>query len=347
MILPEWPRAHGFDRSKGYLKQQNADFIVEEQLPESPDGEGEHLWLLLEKDGQNTAWVARQLAKWAGVKPRDVSYAGLKDRHAVTRQTFSIHLPGKSAPSPHLINIEGVKVISCDRHSRKLKTGQLIGNRFIIRVRGCDQSLDAMKKQWLTITSQGVPNYFGPQRFGHHGQNVDKGLDWLSGRIKMPRHQQSIYLSAVRSYFFNTLLARRVEERSWDQVLNGDFVQFTEGKTGFYVESMEEDVVSRCKSGALSPCASLIGKNKETFLVLDERERSQLTEYVDTIHALESKGVARQFRKLRVFPESASFSELDGDPVFSFFLPAGAFATTVLSELIEVQNSDEERDWNE
>jgi tRNA pseudouridine13 synthase len=347
MALPEWPRAYDFPRVKGVLKQCNADFIVEEHLPERPDGDGEHLWLFIEKDGQNTAWVARQIAKWAGVKTRDVSYAGLKDRHAITRQTFSVHLPGKATPSPHLINIEGVEVISHARHSRKLKTGQLIGNQFTIRVRNSDEPLETIENRWDKIVAAGVPNYFGEQRFGHGGQNVEKGIEWLCGRMKIPRHQQSIYLSAVRSFYFNNLLANRVKQGNWNTVIENDFVQFTEGKTGFFVGALDEDIETRCKNRVLSPCASLIGKNKESFAGLEDRERSLLVDYAEVIRALEEKGVARQFRKLRVFPESANFSDVEGDPVFSFFLPAGAFATTVLHELIDVQPTEGERDWNE
>lgn len=335
MIHTTWPRAHDFNELTGRLKVENRDFTVEERLPEAPSGEGEHLWLDIEKDGQNTAWVARQIAKWAGCKPRDVSYAGLKDRHAVTRQTFSVHLPGQSGPSHHLLHIDGVRVLSAQRHHRKLKTGQLIGNRFTIRIRNVNALEEVIRAQWQQICTVGVPNYFGPQRFGHQGQNIQIGIELLLGRQKRPRHQQSIYLSAVRSFLFNELLATRVTDGTWNHVIKGDFVQFSEGKTGFYCETPEADVIQRCEQGVLSPCASLVGLNRESFPELDVRERKLLTEYSDVIDALEQKKVMRQFRKLRLFPEAPSLAFSDGDPVFSFFLPAGTFATTVLAELFD------------
>lgn len=347
MTHAAWPRAHGFALLDGRLKTENRDFIVEERLPETPSGDGEHLWLDIEKDGQNTAWVARQIARWAGCKPRDVSYAGLKDRHAVTRQTFSVHLPGQDAPSHHLLHIDGVRVVSASRHHRKLKTGQLIGNQFTIRVRGVSADPVQIEQYWGTICRQGVPNYFGPQRFGHDGQNVDVGFDLLLGKQKRPRHQQSIYLSAVRSFLFNELLAARVADQTWNKVIVGDFVQFSEGKTGFYSETQDADVVTRCEQGKLSPCASLPGLNRESFAELDRRERAELNQYSDIINALETKKVMRQFRKLRLIPESPVLSFIENDPVFSFFLPAGAFATTLLSELIDMGSTSGVKDINE
>jgi tRNA pseudouridine13 synthase len=331
----EWPKALGFTQASGALKARNEDFIVLERLPETPSGEGEHLWLDIEKNGQNTAWVARQLSKWAGLKPRDVSYAGLKDRLAITRQTYSIHLPGKTAPSPHLIHIDGVKVIGHARHNRKLKTGQLVGNHFKIRIRNCDANKDQIKTDWDRLCLTGVPNYFGPQRFGHNGQNVQTGIDWLLGRTKPQRHHQSIYLSAVRSYLFNQILAARVKDGSWNQLIHNDFAQFTEGKAGFYMKVPQEDDLTRCNAGQISPSASLIGLSKDDYPELDLRERALVTEFSDVVEALESRKVMRHFRKLRVIPENPTFEVVDNDPVFGFFLPAGSFATSVLTELID------------
>lgn len=333
MTQPVWPKGLQLTRINGVLKQCNEDFRVDERLPETPSGEGEHLWLTIEKNGQNTAWVARQVAKWAGCKPRDVSYAGLKDRHALTRQTFSVHLPGKNAPSEHSLDIDGVRVLDAVRHHRKLKTGQLIGNHFTIRVRQTGADEARLRADWDQICTLGVPNYFGPQRFGQNANNIATGIDLLLGKQNRPRHQQSIYLSAVRSAFFNDLLAARVENKTWNQLIEGDFVQFTEGKTGFYCESADDDTRRRCDAGKLSPCASLIGLNRESFPLLDTRERDQLADHQEVIEALEKRKVMRQFRKLRLFPEQPELTFDEGDPVFSFFLPAGTYATTLLSEL--------------
>jgi len=342
-----WPYAHGFSLSSGDIKQVNSDFKVEESLPEVPSGEGEHLWVTIEKDGQNTAWVARQLANWASVGQRAVSYAGLKDRHALTEQTFSVHLPGKSSPAIDSLQIDGVRVVSSARHHRKLKTGQLIGNRFQIRVRNCSVNLDQIRQNWERICQQGVPNYFGPQRFGHGGQNVKKAVDWLVAGAKVPRHNESIYLSSVRSYLFNQLLASRVVDGSWAALIDNDFAQFSEGKAGFYCESPEQNDIDRCNAGQLSPSASLPGLSKDEFLSLDQRESKVLQDYSDILEALKVRKVMRHFRKLRVIPENPSFENVATDPVFSFFLPAGSFATSVLREMFFFSSTAEAKDWNE
>ena len=338
-----WQRAYDFPLSPGELKACNNDFMVTERLPEQASGEGEHIWLTLEKTGQNTPWVARQLAKWAAVKPRDVSYAGMKDRHAVTRQTFSVHLPGKVTPSPHLIHIDGVKLLAAQRHQRKLRTGQLVGNEFVIRIRNVrEDHAEQLQSRWQKIAHDGVPNYFGPQRFGVAGNNVEQGLSWLLGKQSAPRQHQSIYLSAVRAYLFNHLLEQRVKDGTWKNLINGDFVQFTEGKSGFYCIDPQQSDFDRCQAGKLSPCASLPGLVKESFAELDQREALQLRPYGQWLEAIEKKGVVRQFRKLRLMPEQVKFSLLEGDPVFQFFLPAGSFATVVLSELFEWRDDTQE-----
>jgi len=343
-----FPRAHGFERVLGRLKKENSDFIVTERLPEQPSGEGEHLWLLIRKDGQNTQWVARQLAKWAQCQPRDVSFAGLKDRHAVTDQTFSIHLPGKETPNIESMEIEGVTVLDVNRHSRKLKTGHLVGNRFEIRIRDHQVNLQQLEANWNQVCEKGVPNYFGPQRFGNGGKNVESGIEWLCGRQKPPRNLQSIYLSSVRSFLFNKILAKRVETDNWDKLLEGDFAQFTEGKTGFYCETVAEDDHSRCIQGIVSPAGSLPGDSRDEFPLLDQRENEVLGDFNDILKVLKEKRVSRHFRKLRVIPEKPEFKIIEGDPVFSFFLPAGCFATSVLEELVDWQSfGGGAVDWNE
>ncbi|MFQ3230635.1 tRNA pseudouridine(13) synthase TruD [Reinekea sp.] len=342
-----WPHAHNIDRTHGTLKLYPKDFKVVERLPETPSGEGEHLWLKIEKTNQNTAWVARQIAKWAGVGARDISYAGLKDRQAVTIQTFSIHLPGKETPDLSLFNIDQVTVIEAKRHGKKLRTGQLIGNHFSIRVREVEQTEEQVSLAWQTLCEQGIPNYFGPQRFGREGRNVQDGVEWLMGQKKLPKNLQSICLSAVRSYFFNELLADRIEQGTWNQLIEHDFAQFNAGKAGFYLETLANNDIERCAQGEISPCASLPGESRDEFTGLDLREGQLLDKHKDVLAALKAKRVARHFRKLRVFPETPELSFEQGDPVFSFFLPAGSYATAVMTELFDWKLGSLSADWNE
>ncbi|TCS40732.1 tRNA pseudouridine(13) synthase TruD [Reinekea marinisedimentorum] len=335
----DWPRAHRFDITEGRIKQLPEDFVVIERLPEEPCGEGEHLWLKVRKTGQNTQWLAKQLARWANVKPRDVSFAGLKDRQAVTEQTFSVHLPGKTDPDFSTLNIPNVEILSATRHSRKLKTGQLIGNRFVIRIRDSQLPANLLEQNWQQITEAGVPNYFGAQRFGMGGQNVEKGIQLLNG-ARFPRHLESLFLSSVRSYLFNLLLAERVKAGTWNTLIPGDFAQFTEGKAGFYCEHPSADDTERCVQGRLSPSGSLPGLSKDEFTALDDREGTVLESFQTVIEALHAKKVSRHFRKFRVIPEQPHFEVIDGDPVISFFLPAGCFATSVIAELCQLTEGD-------
>lgn len=332
MELPQWPRAWGEVIGAGRLKAEPADFYVEEALPETASGDGEHLWVRLEKTGQNTAWLGKQLARWAGIPPRDVSYAGLKDRHAVTRQTFSLHLPGKPDPSDPL-SIEGVQLLSLKRHDRKLRTGQLIGNHFVIRLRDWQGDAEALAQRWERVVEQGFPNYFGPQRFGDRGQNLSRALAWIRGEGRLPRGQQGIHVSAIRSLLFNDLLAERVAQGTWNRLLPGDFLQFKEGKRGFECLEPTDSEWSRVDSGQLSPSASLPGEQTERFSLLDEREAPLLARESEWVQALSRLRVERSLRKMRVYPEQGELAWLGNDPQFRFFLPAGSYATAVLREV--------------
>ncbi|WP_108126831.1 tRNA pseudouridine(13) synthase TruD [Saccharospirillum mangrovi] len=339
MSLPVWPRAWGESLGTARLKVEAADFQVTEVLPETPSGEGEHLWLTVEKTGQNTAWLARKLANWANLSPRDVSYAGLKDRHAVTTQTFSLHLPGRDNPVQTLA-VDGVRILKQERHHRKLKTGQLVGNDFRIRLRDFNGDADALAERWAVLVEQGFPNYFGPQRFGQNGANLERARGWFNGDTKLRREQRGIHLSAVRSYLFNTLLAQRVADGSWNQWLPGDYLQFREGQGGFVCLQADAHDLERVQSGQLSPTASMPGRVRESLGPLDERETAALADESFWIDGLTERGIERGLRKLRVFAERGRLEWQDGDPVFHFFLPSGSYATTALRELVTLNEDD-------
>lgn len=330
-----FPSAWGDTLGTAGLKQTPEDFQVVEVLPESPQGEGEHLWLTLEKTGQNTLWIARKLAQWAGIPQRAVSYAGLKDRHGVTQQTFSLHLMKHHAPESSF-DLEGVVELARSRHSRKLRTGQLIGNQFRIRLRDYDGDPAAFEQRWQLLTEGGFPNYFGLQRFGHGGANLDRAERWLAGELKIPRPQQGLHLSAMRSWLFNVQLAKRVDDGSWNRLLPGDFAQFREGRGGFWCQSDDLGDI-RAVRGELSPTASLPGDARDESEAFRARETEALAPYTDLVDALKARRVDRTLRKLRVFPEQATLEWEDSDPVLSFFLPAGSYATALLFECVSVQ----------
>ncbi|MCK5897437.1 MAG: tRNA pseudouridine(13) synthase TruD, partial [Methylococcales bacterium] len=150
--LPRWEYAYGAPSATGIIKTKVDDFVVEEQLPFKPDGVGEHAFVHIEKCGENTEYVARALARIAGVRQRDIGFAGLKDRHARTTQWFSVWLPGKQDPDWREIETNAIKILQTSRHSRKLKRGALAGNQFQITVRNfsgdqnvCEQQLKKIK----------------------------------------------------------------------------------------------------------------------------------------------------------------------------------------------------------
>jgi len=174
------PCAHGGPVCQGILKARPDDFYVAEQMHVTPEGQGEHLWLEIEKIGWNTEDVAMLLAKQARVHRLSVGYSGLKDKHAVTRQWFSLHLPGKD--DPEFDWPEGLTVLQAGRHRRKLNRGTHRANDFRLRVTGFQGDRDALESQLHTIMMHGVPNYFGEQRFGRGGWQSGAGDRMVIGR---------------------------------------------------------------------------------------------------------------------------------------------------------------------
>ncbi|RMA78696.1 tRNA pseudouridine(13) synthase TruD [Umboniibacter marinipuniceus] len=207
-----WTFAYGAPQQSATFKSSPEDFIVTESRSEVLTGEGEHLYLLLRKTSQNTAWVAEQIAFWAGVSARDVGYAGRKDRHAVTTQWFSVYLPGASDPTKPLL-IPGVELLQTRRHKAKLKRGQLDGNHFKITLRDIDDP-QLLIPRLEKIASDGVPNYFGDQRFGRDFNNVPHAVS-LASRRKLTARGNDIYLSAARSYLFNQVVSSQVARQEW------------------------------------------------------------------------------------------------------------------------------------
>ena len=197
---------YGRPQGTGQLRVESQDFWVQELIAIQPEGQGEHLWLNIKKQGMNTQFLAKRIAQWAKVPERQVAYAGLKDRHAITEQWFSVHLPGKQEPALSLLEDEEISVLSAARHSQKLRSAVLVANRFSIRLRNVSHPEEALQR-WPLVCI-GVPNYFGEQRFGIHGGNIEKARRMFAGqRVKRPL--QSIYISAARSLLFNEMVSLR------------------------------------------------------------------------------------------------------------------------------------------
>ncbi|MGB5102860.1 MAG: tRNA pseudouridine(13) synthase TruD, partial [Steroidobacteraceae bacterium] len=255
------PVAYGPPPASGRIRVAPEDFQVEELLGFEPDGSGAHLLLVVEKRGANTGWVASQLARLAGIHPRDVGYSGLKDRHAVTRQSYSLPWPA-AAPVDACLDWcgEGFRVLAASRHGRKLRPGSHRGNRFQIRVREFTGDEAAVGERLRLIAGGGVPSYFGPQRFGREGGNLARARDWASGAAApRERSQRSFLLSAARSVLFNEVLAERVRRGDWNTLLPGEAVMLDGRRSYFRAATPDETLRARCEQMDVHPTGPLWG----------------------------------------------------------------------------------------
>lgn len=330
------PPALGLRRLQGVVRQFCDDFQVVEIPSWSPTGDGEHQVLWVEKVDANTDWVARALARHAGVAPGAVSYAGRKDRAARTWQWFSVQTPGKTTDWSGF-DAEGVTIHQVERHSRKIRTGSLKGNRFTLRVRDLSDVWDADLVEKL---SAGFPNYFGPQRFGRFGSNLEKAQA-LAGGARLRRNERSMAISAARSAAFNHVLATRVQNHTWQQPLRGDVLQL-EGSRSVFVadEAGLSDLRARADRRDVHPTGPLCGRG-QSLAALDalELETAALAACADWVTAAERAGAETQRRSLRVLPAGLSIDMAGRECELSFELAAGSFATALLNELlVDVEN---------
>ena len=330
------PWAYGAPPLQAQLRSTPEDFRVEEILGYDADGLGEHVLLWVEKRGANTDWVARELAKFAGVAPVAVGYAGMKDRHAVTQQTFSVQLAGKPGLDWSLFPHPEVKVLAATRHSRKLKRGALRGNRFVLVLREVQGDRDAAAQVLQQIAVRGVPNYFGEQRFGREGGNVAQARAMFAGR-RVERDKRSFLLSAARSQIFNDVLAARVERAAWDTPLDGEIWSLAGSRSWFGPEPFTEVLAERLARADIHPSGPLWGQGEPpTQGEAGALEREIGAACSDLVEGLAKARMDQERRPLRLMPKDLKWHWLDdGALELSFELPAGAYATVVVRELAQ------------
>ena len=330
----ELPRAYGAPSLAARLRSTPEDFRVEEVLGYDADGKGEHALLWVEKRGANTDWVARELAKFAGVSPVAVGYAGLKDRHAVTRQTFSVQLAGKPDLDWSTFPHAEVKVLAATRHSRKLKRGALRGNRFILVLRDVQGDRESAEKVLQQIAARGVPNYFGEQRFGREGGNVAQARAMFAGR-RVERDKRSFLLSAARSQIFNNVLAARVERGAWDTPLDGEIWSLAGSRSWFGPEPFSDVLAERLARADIHPSGPLWGQGEPpTVADAGALEREIAAASSDLAEGVTAARMDQERRPLRLLPRDLKWRWLDDSALeLAFELPAGAYATVVVREL--------------
>ena len=327
---------YGQPQSSGVFKQSCADFNVQEELGFKLTGEGEHVCLWVQKIGENTQYLARQLAKFAAIPVRSVSYAGLKDRQGDTKQWFSLHIPGKITPDFSLFESPGVTILKVIRHNKKIKTGALAGNYFSIVLRDISDRT-ALQKALLQVQN-GVPNYFGEQRFGFDGYNINAALAMFQGRKVKDRFKRGIYLSAARSYLFNQVISARIKDGLYNKPLLGDCVQFVGNRSFFPLTDLDAATMQRLDKREVCLTAPLWGAGElASELDAKQYETSVLSCYQEIQAGLAKQGLKQERRPLLLIPEKFSSTWLDESSVqINFYLPSGCYATSVLRELIRI-----------
>ncbi len=327
---------------QGVFKQLPADFQVEEELGFQPDGAGEHEFLFIEKSGLTTTEVQAQLARCYRLPVQRVSFSGMKDRQALTRQWFSVHEATSKPAQQTEVEVAGVKVLQRCRNSRKLQRGSHKANRFVITVRECTRLDSSGSNNWQQrvqdLRQRGVPNYFGPQRFGWQADNLQQVARWFAGEDPAPksRNRRSMLLSSARSMVFNAVLSERVAGGNWDKILPGEVVALSGTASTFAgSQASPQQLQQRLDEFDIHPTGPLWGSgDTRTSGQVAELESAVAKRYADLAAGLEQHGLQQERRALRLQVSELQADLQAGILVLSFRLTRGAYATSVLRELL-------------
>jgi tRNA pseudouridine13 synthase len=325
------PCAYPDPPGTGIYRQSAEDFFVSETGAE-PSGEGEHLLLRLRKTGQNTRWVAKEIARQLHIPFRSVSYAGLKDRHAVTEQWFGLHLPGRTDAVVEGLSIEGVELVGMGWHNKKLRQGQLSYNTFKIVLRDCSfSSADLLEARLQNIAECGVPNYFGPQRFGRGLSNLDAPASGPE-LAALPRERRSFVISALRSALFNGYLSARVADGSWAEASPGE-ITISDRPRGLAEHDVSVFAPARLATGILWGAGAGFPANE-----VGEQERNYFARFPAVCKLLEEVGAKSSRRVLRSRVANMQWHLQDDVLEVGFSLSPGNFATALLREVGDFQD---------
>jgi len=320
------------------FKLNSTDFIVREVLSFEPEGKGTHAFLYIEKINTNTEWLIRQLARFAGVEARNIGYAGLKDRNAVTYQWLSVNLEGIEEPDWDDFDVPACKIIKKTYHRKKLKRGTIKYNHFQIVLRGIEQKYCSdMDLRIHQIKHSGVPNYFAQQRFGHDYNNLLRAITWFKdGRKIKKRVERGMVLSAARSMVFNQMLSQRIKTTGWLKLLTGEVMMLNGTHSVFSADVIDDDILDRFAQNDIHPSSVLWGKgalsSTQQLLMLEQEISENLSGWC---RGLEEQGLKQARRAARLLPEDLSINHAPGQSILSFSLPSGCYATTLLREIIQ------------
>lgn len=318
------------------LKAECADFVVKENLGYSMAGEGEFVAVRVRKTDANTLFVGEKLAQFAGISARNMSYAGLKDRRAVTEQWFSLQMPGKTTLDFGDFQLEGIEILEVTRHNRKIRTGSLDSNYFEILLRDAMET-DDLKVRLENLSKFGFPNYFTEQRFGRDGHNLIQALRWAKGEIQVKdRKKRSFYLSAARSEVFNLVVSERLKQGVANRVLPNDIVQLSGSHSWFVADEKEDlDVLQlRLEQGDLQLTAPLIGETAQPACSL---ENDIVQQHQDIVNLMKQERLKPARRPLLMKPKDFNWQFEETGLRLKFYLPAGSYATALVRELVNIE----------
>ena len=341
--LAEWPRVGEEPSARALLRSRPEDFLVSEELGFEPAGEGEHVFLLLQKRNLNTLELVHRIARVSGAPDRDIGYSGLKDRNAVTRQWFSVRMAGRAEPVWSDLETSGeIRLLQAGRHRRKLRRGVHRANRFSLYLRELAGDRSALEQRLVEVQRDGVPNYFGEQRFGRGGSTLVQARQWVAdGARRIPRNRRSLYLSALRAWLFNSVLASRVSTGTWRSVLAGDVCVLQGTRSHFHCDSPDDDIRQRARRGDLHPALPLWGKGvRSRALELAAEELASVAGAPQICDFLERAGLELAWRPARVLADDFCWQFCDdGGLQLDFALGAGSYATALLAEFIRYHDA--------
>jgi len=336
LTTEDWNYLYNKPTAQGQLKAQLEDFYVQEKLGYQPTGEGEHIYLWLRKVGLNTAFVAEQLAKFCALPLRAVTYAGRKDKYAVTEQWFGVHLPGKKDFDWSQFKLEGVEILTSKRHNKKLRTGVLKGNHFKLILRNVTQQHE-IEEKLQQIKVSGVPNYFGSQRFGNNNNNLHLAAMMINGEEIRNRNKRSMAISALRSWLFNQFISKRIQDDSFQQLIPGDAMQLAGSQSYFVFDGEDPQVKERLQQRDIQLTSPMWGTGE---LASQQQalswEQSIADKHPQVTQTLEDLGLKQERRALCLLPEDLTWQFIDDTLHLGFDLPSGCFATSVVRELIQL-----------
>ncbi len=326
----QWPHLYGEPKASALLKAQPQHFVVNEELGFELTGEGEHVLLRIEKTGENTSFVANELARFCKIKSKDVSWAGLKDRHAVTQQWLSLHLPKQDVDfAVFEAQYPSIKILEQTRHNKKLRPGDLVGNHFEVTLTEVSDVEDVERRLQL-VAKQGVPNYFGEQRFGRDGNNVTEARRWGRENVRTRnQNKRSLYLSAARSWIFNRIVAARIEQQQFEQPILGDIVQI-----GDETVLINQSNVGTVLNQDVLITAALAGDNAlptaEQALAIEQRV---VDAEADLMALIRGNRMRHDRRPISLKAQDFSWEWQGNQVTLRFYLDSGSFATTVVREI--------------